>query len=436
MAKVFVIDANKQPLTPMHPGEARRLLTQQKAAVFRRYPFTILLKEVKPNATPEPLRVKIDPGSKTTGLAVVNDATGEVVWAAELTHRGQQVKGKVDERRAQRRSRRQRHTRYRAPRFANRTRPKGWLPPSLQSRIQNVLTWIERLRRCAPIGAISQELVCFDTHLMQNAEISDVEYQQGELAGYETREYLLEKWQRCCVYCGVKDVPLQVEHIVPKARGGSNRVSNLTLACAPCNQRKGEKTAAEFGYPDVQAQAKKPLRDAAAVNTTRWALSERLQATGLPVETGTGGRTKWNRTTRQLPKTHWLDAACVGASTPEQLHVAEVRPLLIMATGRQRRQMCLMDAYGFPRTKGKGKSTVQGFRTGDMPKAIIPTGTKAGTYVGRVAVRETGSFTITTSAGTIQGLNAKYFTAIHRMDGYSYQKARAVYGRVVFPPHA
>ncbi len=79
-----------------------------------------------------------------------------------------------------------------------------------------------------------------------------------------------------------------------------------------------------------------------------------------------------------------------------------------------------------PRTTGKGKSTVQGFRTGDMAKAIIPTGTKVGTYVGRVAVRETGSFNITTATGTIQGLNATYFTAIHRVDGYSYQQARSV----------
>ena len=208
-------------------------------------------------------------------------------------------------------------------------------------------------------------------------------------------------------------------------RGVSNRVSNLTLACEPCNQRKGAMTAEEFGHPEIQAQAQQPLKDAASVNTTRWALYERLQQTGLPVETGTGGRTKWNRTTRALPKAHWLDAACVGAATPEVLQVKGIIPVLITAMGRQRRQMCLMDAFGFPRTKGKGPSMVRGFRTGDMAKAIIPTGTKVGTYVGRVAVRETGSFNITTATGTVQGLNAKYFTAIHRSDGYSYQKARS-----------
>ena len=84
---------------------------------------------------------------------------------------------------------------------------------------------------------------------MENPEVSGIEYQQGELHGYEVREYLLEKFNRTCVYCGVRDVPMEVEHIVPKTRGGSNRVSNLTLSCRPCNQKKGNQTAAEFGYP-------------------------------------------------------------------------------------------------------------------------------------------------------------------------------------------
>ncbi len=437
MSHVLVIDHNKTPLDPIHPGRARKMLTHQQAAVYRRYPFTIILKAAHPNATVAPLRIKIDPGSKTTGLAVVNDATGQVIWAAELTHRGQHVKAKLDDRRSQRRSRRQRHTRYRAPRFSNRTRPKGWLPPSLVSRIHHVLTWVERLRRYAPIGAMSQELVRFDTHLLQDAEISGVAYQQGELAGYEVREYLLEKWHRCCVYCGVTGVPLQVEHIIPRTRGGTNRVSNLTLACEPCNQRKGAMTAEEFGYPDVQEHAKKSLRDAAAVNATRWALYERLQATGLPVETGTGGRTKWNRTRRGLAKTHWLDAACVGASTPEVVNTKGIVPLAITATGRHSRQMCRVNAFGLPDKAAKATSIVGGFRTGDIVRAVVPASSvKAGTYIGRIAIRATGSCNIKTATGTIQGIHYKYCQSIHRTDGYSYQKGRAAYGRVMVPPHA
>jgi hypothetical protein len=143
---------------------------------------------------------------------------------------------------------------------------------------------------------------------------------------------------------------------------------------------------------------------------------------GLPVEVGTGGRTKWNRTTRQLPKTHGVDAACVGASTPEVLQVWGVVPLVVTATGWQSRQICLMDDRGFPRTRAKQQSRVQGFRTGDMVPAVVPTGTTAGTYVGRVAVRTTGQFNVTTSTGTIGGIAASSCRTLQHRDGYSYAK--------------
>src|SRR4051812_21206850 len=141
MSYVFVLDTNKQPCNPVHPAAARRLLTEGKAAVWRRFPFTIILKPDVLIEEPAPLRLKLDPGSKTTGLALVDYTTGQassrgsargVVWAAELTHRGQQVRDALESRRATRSSRRQRHTRYRAPRFLNRTRPTGWLAPSLE----------------------------------------------------------------------------------------------------------------------------------------------------------------------------------------------------------------------------------------------------------------------------------------------------------------
>src|ERR1051326_3889987 len=201
MSKVFVLDQAKRPLDPVHPGYARWRHTPQKAAVWRRFPFTIILTAQQSEVPVRPLRLKIEPGSKTTGLALVQDVTGEVVWAAELTHRGGKVRKHLAERRAVRRRRRQRKTRYRAPRFANRRRRVGWMAPSLASRVTNVLTWVARLTRLCPLGALSQELVKFDTQALQHPEISGVEYQQGTLAGYELREYLLEKWKRRCAYC-------------------------------------------------------------------------------------------------------------------------------------------------------------------------------------------------------------------------------------------
>lgn len=427
MSKVFVVDANRKPQDPVHPGYARWLLTQKKAAVLRCYPFTLILKEAR-DQPPQPLRIKLDPGSKITGIAIVNDTNGEVLFAAELTHRGAVIKKAMDQRRGVRRSRRHRHTRYCPPRWNNRRRREGWLAPSIESRVYNVVTWVKRLMRVCPITAISQEVVKFDLQQMENPEIQGREYQQGTLAGYETREYLLQKWNRTCSYCGATNVPLQVEHIQCRAKGGSDRVANLCLACEPCNTAKGTQDIRVFlaKKPEVLkrilSQAKAPLRDAAAVNSTRWALYHRLEALGLPVECGSGGRTKFNRVSRGWEKQHWIDASCVGASTPETLQVAHIVPLLITAKGHGSRQMCLMDASGFPRTKPKGARQVKGFQTGDMVRAVVTTGTKAGTYVGRVAIRLTGFFNITTTQETVQGISHRFCTSLHQVDGYSYQK--------------
>lgn len=428
MSKVFVVDQNKQPLNPVHPGYARLLLTSGKAAVYRQYPFTLILKMAVEQPEVQPLRLKIDPGSTTTGLALVNDATGEVVFAAELSHRGQTIKKALEKRRAIRRGRRQRKTRYRQPRWQNRRKPKGWLPPSLESRIANILTWVARLRKLAPITAISQELVKFDMQQMDHPEISGVQYQQGTLAGYETREYLLQKWNRQCAYCGAKDLPLQVEHIQARANGGTNRISNLTLACETCNGAKGKQDIRVFlaKKPEVLkrilAQAKASLKDAAAVNTTRFALNARLQTLGLPLDCGSGGLTKFNRVGRQFPKTHWLDAVCVGKSTPEHIQMAGILPLLITAQGHGCRQMCNVNDLGFPISKPKGAKRVRGFQTGDMARATVTSGTKQGVYIGRVLIRASGSFDLTTRAGRVQGLHHRFFTPIHRDDGYSYAK--------------
>lgn len=425
--RVFVLSSDRQPLDPCHPARARKLLDSGKARVFRVYPFTIILQErTAAESVTHPCRVKIDPGSRTTGMAVVQEVTGRVVVAVEIQHRGILIRDLLTKRRAVRRSRRQRKTRYRPARFQNRTRRQGWLPPSLESRVANVQTWVRRLCKICPVEAISVELVRFDMQVIQNPDVEGIEYQRGELYGAELREYLLEKWGRKCAYCGKTDVPLQVEHIHARSTGGSDRVSNLTLACEPCNTRKGNRLVEDFlkTKPDVLASilahAKAPLRDAAAVNTTRWELWRRLVATGLPVETGSGGRTKFNRTQRGLPKAHWLDATCVGTSTQEVLLLRGIRLLLVQATGHGRRQMCLMDRHGFPRSVAKSARVVNGFRTGDMVRAVVPVGKYAGRHYGRVAVRATGWFNVSTDNGVIHGVNSMYCTVTHRCDGYSY----------------
>src|SRR5690606_12982048 len=435
---VFVVDRRQVPLMPCSEKRARLLLARGRARVHRMIPFTIRLidREVEQSSL-QPLELKIDPGSKTTGLALVrnsntvNAETGEVITTAhvlnlfELIHRGFQISQALTARSQMRRRRRSANLRYRKPRFLNRkNKGKGWLAPSLQHRIDTTLSWVVRLRNVAPITHLAQEFVRFDMQKIENPEIAGVEYQQGELAGYEVREYLLEKWGRQCAYCGVSSVPLQIDHIHPKARGGSNRVSNLTLACAPCNLKKAAQDITLFlgkepkRLTKIQDQAKRPLRDAAAVNATRWKLLNALKGLGLPVRTGSGGLTKFNRSRLVIPKTHALDAVCVGKV--DFVEQWQKPTLVIKATGRGSYQRTRLNRFGFPRGYLTRQKRIQGFQTGDMVKAIVTKGKKVGTYVGRVAVRASGSFNIQTAEGIVQGINHRYCTLIQRSDGYGY----------------
>lgn len=422
--RVLVLDKNRKPLMPCHPARARQLLRVGKAAVFRRFPFTIVLKDREGGAVQD-TRLKIAPGSRTTGIALVARMARRgsvVIWAAELAHRGAAIRKALADRRAHRRNRRNRKTRYRAPRFLHRTRPAGWLAPSLQHRVDTTMTWVSRLRRWAPVSSLSTMLHRFDTQALRNPEISGIEYQRGDLFGYEVREHLLEKWGRKCAYCDDGHTRLTIDHIHPKSRGGSNRVSNLTLACFPCNQRKNNRDVAEFLAHDpqrlarIEAARKAPLQDAAAVNSTRWALLGKLQDTGLDVEVGTGGRTKYNRAARQYPKAHWIDAACVGESgAPVRLN-ARMRVPRVQATGHGERRRARLNRYGFPRGHKPRARSFLGFRTGDIVRCAKP-GMPA--FSGRAAIRFRPSFVVNGPDRKVE-THPKYLRVIQKGDGYAY----------------
>ena len=152
----------------------------------------------------------------------------------------------------------------------------------------------------------------------------------------------------------------------------------------------------------------------------------------MPVEIASGGRTKFNRFERQIPKTHWLDAACVGASTPEILQWEAVTPLAIKAMGHGKRQVTNVDAYGFPRGKAKG-IPVHPFRTGDIVRAEIPKGKYTGVYVSRIAETTTNKpmAGFKSKAGSRIVCNTKYMTKLFNMDGYDYGFLKAPEPRVL-----
>ena len=419
---VFVLDKHKQPLMPCTPKKARLLLSRGRAVVHRQHPFVIRLKDrVVQQSTLQPLVLKIDPGSRTTGIALARieqTPAGEVhhgLHLCEVHHRGQEVHSAMGTRTRARHRRRSAHLRYRPPRFANRARPKGWFPPSVRSRIGNVLTWAQRSRRWAPLTRIEVERVKFDLQLLQNPEISGVEYQRGELSGWELRAYLLEKFQHRCAYCQVRDVPFEIDHQIPRSRGGSNRASNLVLSCHDCNQAKGNQTAAEFGYPDVGAQAKVPLKDAAAVNATRYGLVEALRALGLPLGSWSGGQTRWNRARFGISKTHALDALCVGHIAG--VTVGKLKTVAITAMGRGHYCRTLYTKHGFPRGYLMRHKQVEGIQTGDLVLALVPPPYKAqGTHKGRVTVRKSRFFRIK----GVDSIPARCCRVLQRGDGYDY----------------
>jgi hypothetical protein len=189
MMPVFVLDKRKQPLMPCSEKRARLLLGKGRAVVHRLVPFTIRLKDrTLQESAVQPTVLKVDPGSKTTGMALARveaTAAGEVHHAlhlAELIHRGEEVRERLRKRAGYRRRRRAANLRYRPPRWRNRLRAPGWLPPSLRSRIGNVLTWARRYRRWVPLSRIEVEHVKFDLALLQHPELTGVGYQRGECA--------------------------------------------------------------------------------------------------------------------------------------------------------------------------------------------------------------------------------------------------------------
>lgn len=416
--RVFVLDEQGNPLMPCLPSRAKELLKKGRAVAVHTSPFVIRLND-RIGGDVQPVYLGVDPGSKFTGMAITRDAAGvrHVLFKLEIGHRSSAIRKALQQRASYRRGRRSRNLRYRAPRFSNRTKPKGWLAPSLRSRVQHVESWARRVQRWTPVTTVALEMVSFDTQLTQDAEMSGVGYQYGTLAGYEVREYLLAKFGRQCAYCDARDGPLNVDHVLARIRGGSDRVSNLVLACISCNQAKDSRLLQEFcpaRAAEIMARAKAPMRDAAAVNSTRFATHAALLSLGVPVECSTGGRTKWNRHTHGIPKTHALDAACVGVL--KAVRNWGGRTLVVQAAGRGSHQRTAPDKFGFPRLIYSRNKRAYGFATGDLVRAIVPIGKSAGIHIGRVSIRARGSFRV----GAHGDINHRYCTLLQRQDGYAH----------------
>ena len=402
-------------------AEARILIRKKLAVIHKIYPFTIRLRDNSAVLNDRSYIVKIDPGSKHTGVAII-DNKDSVVMLAEIEHRGHIIKRDIDSRRATRHKRRIKNTRYRPARFLNRTKPKGWIAPSVKSGADNVINFIKKCKKLLNIDKVMIENVSFDiAQMSSNTNLIGVSYQQGPLHNTNLRKYIFSKTNGRCSYCGA---PAQeIDHIIARANGGSNSTYNLTPACKKCNKLKSNLTLKDFGKlvgKDFSKLTPKRLpKDAAIVQHARNYMIREITKLVSDTTTHDSWLTKCNRDSLSLPKEHYYDALSVG-EIPFNFNFLTDKILLISTTGRGSRQMCSMDKYGFPRTKPKGSKSVKGFQSGDMVKAIVTTGLKQGEYLGQVVVRSSGNFDIKTKTKRIQGVWYKYCHIVQRSDGYLY----------------
>ena len=147
--KVYVISRLGHPLMPCSPAKARHLLDDKKAKVVKRTPFTIRLLYGSTKYI-QPVILGVDAGSKTIGLLA--STVKEELFAAEVMPRNDVVEN-LSTRRAFRRARRNRTTRYREPRSDNRVRSNHecWLAPSVKVKIQEHITSIKRVCTILPV---------------------------------------------------------------------------------------------------------------------------------------------------------------------------------------------------------------------------------------------------------------------------------------------
>ena len=426
---VLVLSSTNKPLMPCCPARARELLTKNKAAVFRQQPFTIILKD-REDGVIQPLELKLDPGSKTTGIALVskNKRGFKCLAGFNLIHRGQYISKTLFKRTQQRKSRRYRNTRYRKPRFNNRLKPIGWLPPSIVHRLLTTQTWIKRLIKWSPVSKIIIENVAFDIEKISR----DVIYVDGTTLQYEIRQYILLLHNYTCQYCKgfSNDKSLEVEHILPKSKGGTNSLNNLTLSCKQCNIKKGNMILNEWkellNYSNkpidkmiiknidlVANNLKHSTKDMSIMNATKNKIRDFCLLTKIITETSSGAITNKNRTFQKYRKDHWIDAACVGSSGCPVYIPKKLSCLTVFCKGYGSRQMCDVDKFGFPRSKPKCNSRVFGFSSNDIVKTIK-------NHTGTINVRGNGKFNFIKN-GIKKYISYRDIFIKQIKDGYSYK---------------
>lgn len=307
---VYVLNKYGDPLMPCKPRKARILLRDGKAKVVKKIPFTIQLLYGSSGYTQD-VSLGVDAGSKHIGISATTEKT--VLFEADVELRNDVVDN-LSTRREARRTRRNRKTRYRKPRFKNRVKSKrsGWLAPSIRQKIETHLSIIDMVNRILPITEIIVETASFDIQKIKNPDISGKEYQEGDQLGFwNVREYVLHRDNHTCQCCKGKsgDKILNVHHIESRKTGG-NAPNNLITLCETCHTGYHKGT---IKLPD-SIKRKQSFKGATFMSIMRWAFYEKLKELYENVSMTFGYVTKNTRITNNLSKDHYVDARCISGN--------------------------------------------------------------------------------------------------------------------------
>ena len=308
---VYVLNKDGQPIMPTeNHAKVRVLLKNNKAKVINRCPFTIQLLYECENAT-QFISLGIDAGSKHIGISATTES--KVLYEADVELRNDIV-NLLSTRQEARRSRRNRKTRYRKPRFDNRvsTKKKGWLAPSIKQKIQTHLIVVQKVHKILPISRITAEVASFDIQKIKNPDIKSTDYQQGEQLGFwNIREYVMFRDGHVCQCCKgkSKDKILNVHHIESRKVGG-DAPNNLITLCETCH------TGYHNGRVKLPKEIKRGMKfkDATFMGIMRWAFYNKLKELYPNVSLTYGYITKNTRIVNGLSKEHFIDARCISGN--------------------------------------------------------------------------------------------------------------------------
>lgn len=306
---VYVLNQNGQPLMPTkNHAKVRVLLKRHKAKVVNKCPFTIQLAYNSTNYT-QKVALGVDSGSRHIGISATTK--DKVLFEADVELRNDIV-NLISVRKELRRSRRNRKTRYRKPRFNNRRRKDGWLAPSVKQKVDSHLAMVAKVYKILPISSVVVEVASFDIQKIKNPSVSSTDYQRGEqLDFWNVREYVLFRDGHICQCCKgkSKDNILNVHHIESRKTGG-DAPNNLITLCETCHT----------GYHKGSIRLPKTIhrgmsfKDAAFMGIMRWAFYKKLKTAYSDVRLTYGYITKSTRVKNGLPKDHYIDARCISGN--------------------------------------------------------------------------------------------------------------------------